>query len=42
MAKRCGAKLAIVNREGTDQDTIADHVLHAEIGPVLSAALEAL
>ena len=40
MAKRGGAKLAIVNREPTDLDEFADLVLHAEIGPVLSRALE--
>jgi len=39
LAKRCGAKLAIVNREATDQDEIADLVLHGEIGPTLSAAV---
>jgi NAD-dependent deacetylase len=36
LAKRNGAKLAIVNREATDQDRYADLVLHDEIGPVLS------
>lgn len=35
MAKRNGARLAIVNRESTDQDEIADLVLHDEIGAVL-------
>ena len=34
-AKRHGAKLAIVNREATDQDSFADLVLHDEIGAVL-------
>lgn len=42
MAKRGGAKLAIVNREPTEQDAIADLVLHAEIGPTLQSALELL
>ncbi len=35
MAKRNGATLAIVNREPTEQDPIADIVLHDEIGPVM-------
>jgi NAD-dependent deacetylase len=35
-AKRRGAKLVILNREATDLDTIADLVLHLEIGPTLS------
>jgi NAD-dependent deacetylase len=39
MAKRNGAKLAIVNREPTDQDAYADLVLHDEIGPALSEAV---
>jgi len=39
LAKRNGARLAIVNREPTDQDGIADLVLHDEIGPVLSRAV---
>lgn len=34
-AKRHGARLAIVNREPTDQDELADLVLHDEIGPVM-------
>jgi NAD-dependent deacetylase len=38
LAKQNGAKLVIVNREETDQDPYADLVLHAEIGPLLSAA----
>jgi NAD-dependent deacetylase len=41
LAKRNGAKLAIVNREPTDQDAYADLVLHDEIGPTLSAAAPA-
>jgi len=36
MAKRKGAKLAIVNREPTEQDVLADLVLHEEIGPLMS------
>jgi NAD-dependent deacetylase len=42
MAKREGAKLAIINREPTDFDGVADLVLHAEIGPTLGAALDEL
>jgi len=41
MAKRNGARLAIVNREATDQDAYADLVLHDEIGPALSEAVPA-
>ena len=36
LAKRNGAKLAIVNREPTELDRYADVVLHDEIGPTLS------
>ncbi|HEY2658895.1 MAG TPA: Sir2 family NAD-dependent protein deacetylase [Caulobacteraceae bacterium] len=36
LAKRNGARLAIVNREPTEQDAYADLVLHDEIGPLLS------
>lgn len=39
LAKRTGARLAIVNREPTDQDEFADLVLHSEIGPTMNAAL---
>ena len=35
-AKSLGAKLAIVNREPTPLDAIADLVVHGEIGPTLS------
>ena len=35
-AKRLGAKLAIVNREETPLDDLADVVVHGEIGPSLS------
>jgi NAD-dependent deacetylase len=38
LAKRHGARLAIVNREATEQDRYADLVLHAEIGPTLAKA----
>jgi NAD-dependent deacetylase len=36
LAKQNGAALAIVNREPTEQDAVADLVLHDEIGPVMS------
>jgi NAD-dependent deacetylase len=42
VAKRGGAKLAIVNREATEQDRFADLAIRAEIGPTLSAAVNAL
>ena len=38
LAKRNGARLAIVNREPTDLDGHADLVLHDEIGPAMTAA----
>ncbi len=39
LAKRNGAKYAIVNREPTDQDEIADLVINAEIGATMSRAV---
>jgi NAD-dependent deacetylase len=42
VAKRHGARLAIVNREPTEQDAYADLVINAGIGAVLSGALERL
>jgi NAD-dependent deacetylase len=36
IAKRRGAKLAILNRDPTDQDDDADLVVHDEIGPTMS------
>jgi NAD-dependent deacetylase len=42
LAKRAGAILVILNREETEQDPYADLVLHREIGPTLTAALQAL
>jgi NAD-dependent deacetylase len=36
LAKQTGARLAIVNREPTEQEAIANLVLHAEIGPVMT------
>lgn len=41
LAKRNGARLAIVNREPTDLDGFADLVLRDEIGPALTAAAPA-
>jgi NAD-dependent deacetylase len=41
LAKRNGAALVIVNRERTELDDLADLVVHAEIGPTLSAAVTA-
>ena len=38
-AKRNGAKLVIINREETEQDQIADLVVHAEIGETLGEAV---
>ena len=42
IAKRAGARLVILNREETQQDPYADLVLHREIGPTLTAAIQAL
>ena len=36
LAKENGARLVIVNREPTEQDPVADLVLHEEIGPLMS------
>jgi NAD-dependent deacetylase len=41
LARRNGARLAIVNREATELDAYADLVLHDEIGPVMTAAAPA-
>ena len=41
-AKRNGARLAILNREETPLDAIADLVLNEEIGPTLTAAMRDL
>jgi NAD-dependent deacetylase len=35
MARNCGAKLVIINREPTDQDDIADLVIRHDIGETL-------
>jgi NAD-dependent deacetylase len=39
LAKQLGARLVILNRDPTGLDAIADLVIHAEIGPTLSAAV---
>jgi NAD-dependent deacetylase len=39
MAKRNGARLVIVNRAATEQDELADLVIHGEIGPTLGTAV---
>src|SRR5215468_2140380 len=39
MAKHNGSRLVIVNREPTDQDAMADLVIHAEIGSTMSRAV---
>ena len=39
MAKMHGAKLAIVNREPTEQDSTADLVINADIGPTIGEAV---
>lgn len=41
-AKRNGARLVIVNRDETPLDDIADLVLNAEIGPIMTAAMRDL
>jgi NAD-dependent deacetylase len=41
-ARRNGAELVIVNREETPQDRIASLVINAEIGPTMTAAVQAL
>ena len=42
LAKKNGARLAILNRDETGQDPYADLVIHDEIGPTLTAAIKAL
>jgi len=41
LAKRSGARLVILNRDPTPLDPMADWVLHTEIGPALTAAVDA-
>ncbi len=42
IAKRNGARLAIINREPTEQDVHADLVLNDEIGPAMTEAVGAV
>jgi NAD-dependent deacetylase len=42
LAKRIGVRLVIVNREATEQDDLADLVIHAAIGETLGAAVAAI
>ncbi|MEM9937627.1 MAG: Sir2 family NAD-dependent protein deacetylase [Pseudomonadota bacterium] len=42
IAKQDGAKLVIVNRDATDQDVVADLVLNADIGPLMTETLNQL
>ncbi|HUO88092.1 MAG TPA: Sir2 family NAD-dependent protein deacetylase [Rhizomicrobium sp.] len=42
LAKRNGARLAILNREPTEQDSFADLVLNGEIGPTMTSVIAAL
>ena len=42
LAHERGTPLVIVNREPTRQDAVADLVLHAEIGPLMTAAVSEL
>lgn len=42
VAKRAGAKVAIINREPTAADHLADAVIHAEAGETLAALVEAV
>ncbi|MEL6663469.1 MAG: Sir2 family NAD-dependent protein deacetylase [Pseudomonadota bacterium] len=42
LAVRTGSRLAIINREATEQDPVADLVLNDEIGPTLTQVAEAM
>jgi NAD-dependent deacetylase len=42
LAKRNGARLAIVNRDETPQDRFADLVINSDIGPTMRAVVDAL
>jgi NAD-dependent deacetylase len=42
LARRNGARLAILNREETEQDPYADLVIHGEIGPILAETVKGL
>jgi NAD-dependent deacetylase len=39
LAKRAGARLVIINREPTEQDPLADLVLHDSIGKIMTAVV---
>ncbi|MEX2392962.1 MAG: NAD-dependent protein deacylase [Actinomycetota bacterium] len=39
LAKQSGARLAIINREETEQDPLADVLIHGDAGPTLTALL---
>jgi NAD-dependent deacetylase len=41
-AKQLGAKLVIINRDGTGLDSIADLVIHQQIGSVMQQAYQRL
>ena len=41
-ARRCGAKLCIVNREATSLDSLADFVCHADLTEFSEAVMENL
>jgi NAD-dependent deacetylase len=40
IAKQSGARLVIINREPTEQDDLADVLIHGDAGPTLSAIVE--
>jgi NAD-dependent deacetylase len=42
VAKRAGAALAIVNREPTDFDSIADHLVRGDVGPIFDRIAQTL
>lgn len=42
IAKRNGARLAILNRDETPQDRYADLTLRCDIGPTMRAVVDAL
>ena len=41
-ARRCGAKLCIINREATSMDALADYVCHADLTAFSEAVMECL
>lgn len=40
IAKQNGAKLVIINRDETPCDRIADHVVHAQAGPIMAIVID--